>query len=573
MSVPSFENIEQWLFEYAEGNLSPKQEASLMEFIAEHPELTQELHAWRSSKANTEEAPAGLTALLLKPTPFFLRTSTLVSMGFVVGLMAFMFYNFYPKAPLYTAENLDIKIIHVGSSSDGVLIASNSVIKENSNNTDNHFIAEISSGESSDNLNNNRFNNNIAQAFSSEVEDVSDQENTYSDFNNSNNYITYRIEDYKNLDAINSSENTSDNLIKEDVSSSTELNKGLKAEEVDKKDDLTHVSTPRSVTKKSFKSVMNGFIRKIDRITSKPIALQSTQQPHYHTPMMTGFKANPSMVGSGLGNRIQATSRLQWAGTNNSQLLNTLSYDGYIEGLRGGLGVSLNYNNYQANSLSNYSAEIIYSPKFAVNKTLSIEPALSFKMGVVNLDKSSDIIGNKIEANRHNTTPLFVEENVSSGKQLWYKDVGVGIMFNTKWFYAGVSADNLSRHNNNYYSTDLSKEYKENIHYTAVFGTEYQPLARNFKLNGYALYQNYGGLNELWVGGNFQYKWMIAGAGMSTRLDFGGSAGVILKQFALLYNIDHTHSQLLDKRLLSHQLTMRVFIKPSKRNVIRYANF
>jgi hypothetical protein len=46
MSNPSFENIDRWLFELTEGNLSPEQEAQLEAFLMQHPELDLERDMW-----------------------------------------------------------------------------------------------------------------------------------------------------------------------------------------------------------------------------------------------------------------------------------------------------------------------------------------------------------------------------------------------------------------------------------------------------------------------------------------------------------------------------------------------
>src|SRR5690554_7036564 len=71
MSRPSFENIDQWLFEYTEGNLSPVQESQLMDFISLHPELMSELKTWQQAKVTPKPTPAFSTAALVKPMPFY----------------------------------------------------------------------------------------------------------------------------------------------------------------------------------------------------------------------------------------------------------------------------------------------------------------------------------------------------------------------------------------------------------------------------------------------------------------------------------------------------------------------
>lgn len=185
-------------------------------------------------------------------------------------------------------------------------------------------------------------------------------------------------------------------------------------------------------------------------------------------------------------------------------------------------------------------------------------------MGVVNIDQNSALIGNKIEMNRNNITPLFVNETQLDASQMWYRDFGLGFMVNTKWFYAGFNADNLGRHNNNFYSSDLTKDHRDNIHYTAVIGTEYEAITRDMSVNAYGLFQNYGDLKEFWLGANFQYRWMQIGAGVNTKADFGASVGLVFKHVTLHYNVDYTESRLLQGKYFSHQLSLGILLKPSR---------
>ena len=52
MSNPSFSNIDRWLFERMEGNLSPEQEAQLDAFLLQHPELDVDKDMWELSQLN-----------------------------------------------------------------------------------------------------------------------------------------------------------------------------------------------------------------------------------------------------------------------------------------------------------------------------------------------------------------------------------------------------------------------------------------------------------------------------------------------------------------------------------------
>ena len=56
MNTPNYDNIDRWLFDYVEGNLSSKQESALENYILNHPELEVDLDMWRMSNIKTSNA-------------------------------------------------------------------------------------------------------------------------------------------------------------------------------------------------------------------------------------------------------------------------------------------------------------------------------------------------------------------------------------------------------------------------------------------------------------------------------------------------------------------------------------
>ncbi|PKR79925.1 hypothetical protein CW751_12645 [Brumimicrobium salinarum] len=558
MSRPSFENIDQWLFEYTEGNLSVEQETQLMDFIRLNPEVVSDLKAWNQAKVKPLDTSGFSAAGLMRPTPFFMRPVTLIALGGIILMLSLVGLEFYPVTPQYSKSEIDIDQITTNET-DFVTPKFTTKNKKNikpiiQKRKVNDFSKSIQSR--SVQKNDNRaietdFNNLAAQGELKIVDQTSEKD---------------RLEIVKNTEktvgdistALTTNINAPDlNKIKDYLSGKTDIESNDVAEERSQK--VKVIST-----KGSFKKSIKSTLRKIKRMANQPVALRNTKNPNFHAPMMNGFAANSAMVGSAPGNRIQNTTRLQWYEQKNAQLKNAISWDGYVYGLRGGLGIDASFNTYNKNDINNYQVAITYSPKFSISSKVSFEPALRFKMGVINLDTESDLISSRIELNRHQLIPLFEDKNQVNGNQLWYRDIGLGFMLNTEWFYLGFEADNLGRHNNNFYSSDLSKNYKSNIHYTAVFGTEYQFFNRDIRISGYGLYQNNGYLNELWLGGNAQFNWLQFGAGINTQADVGVSLGTIFKQFSIHYNLDYLQSQLMEKKLLSHQVSIKLMLKPSR---------
>ena len=565
MSNPSFENIDRWFFEYTEGNLSPAQVEQLESFISAHPELKGELEVWKDARVSKEENDFS-AASLIKPTPFYAnpRILTILIISLLFG--SYLIYDSIGVDSLYSKSNSDLAIISVEDDDffENKIVNSNLNIESKPTKTKGTNYADLKSeGLAYIEQKSNRI----------QKSEGSDVQTSSKNIQHSNISVDLEEKDLAQKETLSDRNHgavtnpSSDGL--EDVIAY--INRDQFEEENDLLVAERESGDKIEVNQNSLKRKLEKVMRKIKRMADQPIALRNTKDQFFHAPMMTGYQANFGMVGSAKGNRIQTTSRNQWVGHNNQQLMNSVSWDGYVYALRGGLGIDVSYNNYSNNSLENYEASLTYSPKFSLNKNVSIEPAVRFKMGAVNVDTKSPIIGSEFEMNRNQVLPLFQGTTTPIGSQLWYRDVGAGLLLNTKWFYAGVNVDNIGGHYNNFHSSDLSGNYKEDIHLTSMIGTEYQSMTRDVRVSGYVLHQKYGALNELWAGANFQWKWIQVGAAANSNLGFGGSAGIKFEKFSLHYNIDNVYSRLNDEKLLSHQLTMRILLKPS-RYAVKFLN-
>ena len=56
MITPNYDNIDRWLFDYTEGNLSSEQESLLENYILNHPELEVDLDMWKMSNIKVSES-------------------------------------------------------------------------------------------------------------------------------------------------------------------------------------------------------------------------------------------------------------------------------------------------------------------------------------------------------------------------------------------------------------------------------------------------------------------------------------------------------------------------------------
>ena len=106
MSNPSFENIDKWLFEYMEGNLSPAQVSQLEMFMLNNPEFEPDMDAWQLAKVDaTPVVFPGVAGRKRKPVPFWLVSTLALTTVFVAGTFFGAYVN-NPETEALLAESV-----------------------------------------------------------------------------------------------------------------------------------------------------------------------------------------------------------------------------------------------------------------------------------------------------------------------------------------------------------------------------------------------------------------------------------------------------------------------------------
>lgn len=570
MSKLSFENIDRWLFEWGEGNLSPKQIEELQAFLDSHPELAADVDSWNDASVTPENVSFPNVSSLEKDrkiAPFWMG----VSAASLIFILAFggMWMLRNPTKAIYAENELnlvkeDIVKISLDDINKSRFYTSENTI-ENSNGT-----REIESNDRLWNSISSKKNQNLA----STKLNISNSEDNIAQ-TNADNSSNGNIEDQNQSEYV--IENEIETFNKEmydeqyaNVVASLSPSKNSNSQDGDfyeTDEDLANNSsgnTSKSALQK-FSSKVNSFARKVKRMADNPVALTNTKDPIYLIPGKLPSDISFSSAGNLIAPRVQALSRVQWLGEEDQQLMNRLSVDGYVYALRGGIGVDVSYNNYADNTIQNFEAAVTYSPKFSVNKNLMVEPAIRLKMGNDRISASSNKIGSQIEFERRNTKQLFEAGETPIGSSLWYRDLGVGATVHSKWFFVGANVDNILEHSNNIYSNDIESESRAPLDFNATVGTEYLSR-RNMLLSTYLTYQNYGSLKELWLGANITVAKMFAGLAINNNLEPAASIGLKANNFMLLYGADYMKNSIQNESYLSHQVTVRVRFKPSPMN-------
>ena len=113
MSNPSFSNIDLWLFELAEGNLSPEQVEQLELFLLNHPELDVDRDVWNMAKIEKQAiAYPNVADLERKRRPVAVFAFASLVLLLLVGSGSYLAWNnqFSGNTPVdLSAQNEQVK--------------------------------------------------------------------------------------------------------------------------------------------------------------------------------------------------------------------------------------------------------------------------------------------------------------------------------------------------------------------------------------------------------------------------------------------------------------------------------
>ena len=583
MSNPSFSNIDRWLFELMEGNLSEEQVAQLETFLIQHPELDVDRDMWELSKVDNFVVAYPHTDKIIRRRPVGLFMS--MGMASIAGIIALGTVMYWPSAveqstSVLTSQTKTKKTIHkvdlqsaetqttsedvTGSGTMAAAATStfqevvpqaiqNQVGVEQPDRSN----VEMASGEMANTIDspNNVTNENSIHL--SSLQQINEQ-TTVVLLSKQEEDKSVTTEEIEEVGAIHEQSELTEKVI-QDVS----MNETVSEQEV-KTTTTPRTTQTHSVYKETFSSKLRQAGRALSRMLDNPVALKNLKDPHFHLPGMQPTEVNFGSVGTLLATRVQTISRLQWAGQPNQQLINSVSVDGYSYGMRGGLGLVLSHSQYADGGIQNIQSSFTYSPKFSVSRNVIVEPSFRFTMGNKTIDPTKIQTGSMVEMERLNPHQFYAVGQMPIGRSLWYRDLGLGLSVNTRWFYASVQGDNLLKHTDNIYSSNLTDIRRSGQHFIATLGTDYESRKENFGVSPYLVYQQYETLKEAWLGVNLRYQWITVGGAISSQLDPAVSVGIKFNHFMLAYNADMTHSEVLGKQFLSHQLTIRILTKPSR---------
>ena len=550
---PTHENIDRWLFDYTEGNLSAEQEQQLELFLMNHPDLELDMDAWEMSKVDVAPMVFERKELLYKKRsykPALALLSLLIL--FTTGISL-----------LYSNQKQETQTTSINAQSD----------KKNTARTEqktaNTTIKRTESDQSVSSVNGPSLYTPVSTPYettrnttdhlsintSTEQSSLSRVELT----NESTHPVAEDPSDYR----LSNSNVPISTMEFERINLHTLKGMIVGGYRTDFKNEALSLTAELDASVISLGNIK--LFKKIDQLLSKDIGLSNNQSYDYTMPGQSNLDLNFSSVGTTSQTRFQMISSIRSL-ENPAQfkLNNQLSLDAYSRNMRSGFGIQANYDDFSTGLIRNGNVALIFSPKIALSRKISLEPAVRFKMGTHTLNEQKMVNESSVEYNTGQVNQFQFDPNLAIGRTLWYRDLDAGLTIHTPLFFLSGQITNIFKHNENIFSNNgetMAASRKINL----ITGTQY--ISRNEKLifAPYAIYQHSNYQKQLF--GGFTFKAGKAQLGLSYgNLNTGSvSFGYVGKNFALIGQSGFGTLASTQQRTYTHQLTLRIHSSVSKK--------
>tara|TARA_B110000093_G_scaffold183435_1_gene234956 strand:+ start:13153 stop:14838 length:1686 start_codon:yes stop_codon:yes gene_type:complete len=557
------ENIEEKIFEYFEGDLSPKEASDLELFIQDNPEYKEDFDAWRNSTVVSAPMTYKFSDELLveestSPKGWFKWASG----GAFLFLISFASVSLLNN---YSDSNEKIAVLKGGIEELNSISQSESIITQSG-------IYDVNL-----NLNTSKLENFISTAVNEDkilIKKTFKSENLRSNINsdltsskrlNSKKAKSELGADVLIRSIINNDQSNQDSRITpllniDKFSTITEFNKIFVAS----KDRLELGAKGLYSLKKSKYDYENP--------NQPKFFVTNFKDPYLNYSLAHILEENGSFAGNGsYGLRAKMLYRTEWPNASEESITSQIfSVDGYVSALKGGLGVFVNADRIGHGKLNSTAASIVYSPKLVV-KGISLEPSFKYTYN------QKSISWNQVEENDikdprngvlYASIPFAPDEILKSN--FVHHDLGLGMLINAKKFFIGAQVDHLNKPS--YKSSIFDQDITIPTKISAMCGTD---IMKN--KDGKLIFSpsfnfvKFGNYSTLWTNAQVSYLGFLFAGGFATNEELMTSLGYGNKKVRLVYGLGFSKPSefsglvVSGKYYESHQLSLTVNLQPKKR--------
>ncbi len=560
MNIPNRENIDRWLFDWTEGNLSPSQEIQLEEFLIQNPDLSIDVDAWDAATVSSIPFEYDNQASLKKRKKRvfaywqFYALILLIATGGTSLYFSFKTESQQIAAKTSNAFTSPISKIATRSTINNNtqdLITANSPIS----NSGRQNFYEAPSYQASLIKYTENINTNVLP-LSSEKEKVSFDNNTITNTIEMAIQPIIPIENIELTDKLDSSA-VSAVSIEPSIEADEIIQSEGENENEDKKLSRKKINLPTLKLKSS---------SKLSKWVKKDLTNTNQKDRVYALSEKSNLDLNNSFVGNISQLKFQSMSTVRWIDIADQQKISQqISFDGYLREAKAGLGIISNYSNFSNGLIQDWNLNLIYAPKLAINRYLTIEPSMKYTFGKKVLNSSKVINNSTVEVETNQLETFSIDPNQAIGKNLWYRDLGAGLIINAGPIYFGGQVNNLLKHQDNLYSNDYTTIRRADRELTLVGGTDFNSKNGNFTFSPYIFHTIFGSQSSTYLGASIHLKSFLIGGSYQTNGSSSGMIGLHKDRFSLLCQTSYASSSYTQSKSFIHQLTIRINSNISKK--------
>ena len=574
MISPNRENIDRWLFDYTEGNLSVDQENLLENFILNNPDIEVDLDAWQDAKLVPEETLFADKEKFKRKRRFVPIYFSGIILTLVLSIMG-LYFSLNSGVNQKLASHDKKEFIQRNKHSVNTKINLLNQTKDKS--------IEGNHGKSNKATLNSINNNNFAKTANSINNEIIDQV--------SSKFLFEQKLSFGKMDLVFATkskelvENSSYQHGKMEVlqnSSASGISK-IYLKPIDSKSLKLHFYQIRNEELQllSDENQIEGInlilgnvkiFNKISKVLEKDLGLSNIPDHTYSIPEYSNVDVLFSNIGATSQFRFQSTTMARWIeNVDQRKLSQQITLDGYSRGAQSGFGLQANYDHFANGSIQNWNTCLLFSPKIAISRSVSIEPALRFKIGnkLLNEDR---IQNHSIVSYESQTSNQFnFDSSIAIGSKLWYRDLDLGFTINTPYFYIGSQVSNILRHQNNIYSNVDNVNMRAQNVYNAIIGTQYISRNQKIQFSPYLFFEKIS-TNRVFAGFSLKLNKIMLGGSYGTGNIASGTLGLSLNNFAICAQSSYGYAPAIAKYSFTHQLTIRFNSNVDKKSR-RYITF
>jgi hypothetical protein len=574
MILPNRENIDRWLFDYTEGNLSVDQENLLENFILNNPDIEVDLDAWQDAKLVPEETLFADKEKFKRKRRFVPIYFSGIILTLVLSIMG-LYFSLNSGVNQKLASHDKKEFIQRNKHSVNTKINLLNQTKDKS--------IEGNHGKSNKATLNSINNNNFAKTANSINNEIIDQV--------SSKFLFEQKLSFGKMDLVFATkskelvENSSYQHGKMEVlqnSSASGISK-IYLKPIDSKSLKLHFYQIRNEELQllSDENQIEGInlilgnvkiFNKISKVLEKDLGLSNIPDHTYSIPEYSNVDVLFSNIGATSQFRFQSTTMARWIeNVDQRKLSQQITLDGYSRGAQSGFGLQANYDHFANGSIQNWNTCLLFSPKIAISRSVSIEPALRFKIGnkLLNEDR---IQNHSIVSYESQTSNQFnFDSSIAIGSKLWYRDLDLGFTINTPYFYIGSQVSNILRHQNNIYSNVDNVNMRAQNVYNAIIGTQYISRNQKIQFSPYLFFEKIS-TNRVFAGFSLKLNKIMLGGSYGTGNIASGTLGLSLNNFAICAQSSYGYAPAIAKYSFTHQLTIRFNSNVDKKSR-RYITF